>query len=37
MSGHTVEEIKQESRKYWIVFMALVALTVITVASATFT
>jgi cytochrome c oxidase subunit 4 len=32
MSGHTVEEIKQETRKYWIVFCALVALTVITVA-----
>lgn len=32
MSGHTVEEIRQETRKYWIVFSALVALTVITVA-----
>ena len=32
MSGHTVEEIRQEARKYWIVFAALVALTVITVA-----
>ncbi len=32
MSGHTVEEIKAEARKYWVVFAALVALTVITVA-----
>lgn len=32
MSGHTVEEIKQETRKYWVVFFALVALTVVTVA-----
>lgn len=31
MSGHTVEEIQQETRRYWIVFMALVALTIITV------
>jgi cytochrome c oxidase subunit 4 len=32
MSGHTVEEIHQEKRKYWVVFAALVTLTVITVA-----
>ncbi len=32
MSGHTFEEIRQETRKYWVVFLALVALTVITVA-----
>ena len=32
MSGHTVEEIQQEKRKYWVIFLALVALTVITVA-----
>lgn len=32
MSGHTVEEIQQEKRKYWVVFAALVALTAITVA-----
>ena len=32
MSGHTVEEIKQETRKYWVVFLALVALTFVTVA-----
>ena len=31
MSGHSVEEIRQETRKYWVVFMALVALTVVTV------
>ncbi len=31
MTGHSVEEIKQEARKYWVVFVALVALTVITV------
>ncbi|MDH3404937.1 MAG: cytochrome C oxidase subunit IV family protein [Acidobacteriota bacterium] len=31
MSGHTVEEIEQEKRKYWVVFIALVALTAITV------
>jgi len=32
MSGHTVEEIRQETRKYWVVFLALIALTVVTVA-----
>ena len=32
MSGHSAEEIRQETRKYWVVFLALVALTVITVA-----
>jgi len=32
MSGHTVEEIRQETRKYWVVFIALIALTVVTVA-----
>ena len=31
MSGHTVEEIKKETRTYLIVFVALAALTVITV------
>ncbi len=32
MSGHSVEEIRAEARKYWVVFLALVVLTVITVA-----
>ena len=32
MSGHTVEEIKKETRTYILVFVALSALTVITVA-----
>jgi len=32
MSGHTVDEIKQETRKYWTIFAALAALTTITVA-----
>ena len=31
MSGHSVEEIRQETRKYWVIFVALVALTVMTV------
>ena len=32
MSGHSVEEIKQETRTYVLVFVALAALTLITVA-----
>ena len=32
MAGHTVEEIKKETRGYIIVFVALAALTVVTVA-----
>ena len=32
MSGHSVEEIKKETRVYLIVFAALAALTIITVA-----
>ena len=32
MSGHSIEEIRQEKRKYWVVFFALIALTVLTVA-----
>ena len=32
MAGHTVEEIKKETRGYILVFVALAALTVITVA-----
>ena len=32
MSGHSVEEIKKETRTYILVFVALSALTVITVA-----
>lgn len=32
MSGHSVEEIKQETRTYILVFVALSALTLITVA-----
>ena len=32
MSGHTVEEIKKETRTYLLVFVALAALTIITVA-----
>ena len=32
MSGHSVEEIKKETRVYIMVFVALAALTVITVA-----
>ena len=32
MSGHTVEEIKKETRTYLLVFAALAALTIITVA-----
>ncbi len=32
MSGHSVEEIKQETRTYILVFVALAALTLITVA-----
>lgn len=32
MSAHTVEEVRQEIRKYWVVAAALGALTVITVA-----
>jgi cytochrome c oxidase subunit IV len=31
MSGHTVEEIRLEKRRYWVVFWALVAMTFITV------
>jgi len=31
MSGHSVEEIRQETRKYWVVFLALVVLTAVTV------
>ena len=32
MAGHTVEEIKKETRGYVLVFVALAALTVVTVA-----
>ncbi|MDH3745353.1 MAG: cytochrome C oxidase subunit IV family protein [Acidobacteriota bacterium] len=32
MSGHTVEEIRSEMRRYWVVGTALFLLTVITVA-----
>lgn len=32
MSGHTAEEIKKETRVYVLVFVALAALTVVTVA-----
>ena len=32
MAGHTVEEIKKETRGYIVVFVALAALTVVTVA-----
>jgi cytochrome c oxidase subunit 4 len=32
MSGHSVEEIKKETRTYILVFVALAALTVVTVA-----
>jgi len=32
MSGHTVEDIKKETRTYVLVFVALAALTVVTVA-----
>ena len=32
MAGHTVEEIKKETRGYILVFVALAALTVVTVA-----
>ena len=32
MSGHTVEEIKKETRTYILVFVALAALTIVTVA-----
>lgn len=32
MSGHTVEDIKKETRTYVLVFVALAALTIITVA-----
>ncbi len=32
MSGHSVEEIKKETRVYVLVFVALAALTVVTVA-----
>ena len=32
MAGHTVEEIKRETRGYILVFVALAALTVVTVA-----
>ena len=32
MAGHTVEEIKRETRGYLLVFVALAALTVVTVA-----
>ncbi len=32
MSGHTVEEIRKETRTYILVFVALAALTVVTVA-----
>ena len=32
MSGHTVEEIRGEMRRYWIVGIALFLLTIITVA-----
>ena len=32
MSGHTVEEIRGEIRRYWIVGIALFLLTVVTVA-----
>lgn len=32
MSGHSVEEIKKETRTYLLVFVALAALTVVTVA-----
>ena len=32
MSGHSVEEIKRETRVYLVVFAALAALTIITVA-----
>ena len=32
MSGHTVEDIKKETRVYILVFVALAALTVVTVA-----
>lgn len=32
MSGHTVEEIRGEIRRYWIVGLALFLLTVVTVA-----
>ncbi len=35
MSGHSVEEIKKETRTYVLVFVALAALTVITVAVST--
>ena len=32
MSGHTVEEIRGEIRRYWIVGLALFLLTIVTVA-----
>ena len=32
MAGHSVEEIKKETRGYYVVFAALAALTIVTVA-----